>query len=80
MLKDDNSSVRRDAAAALGKIGTPAVEPLIAALKDNDSGVRRYAAAALGKIKDARAVEPLIDALRDVDSGAGTMQQGRWGR
>ena len=39
-----------------GDIGTPAVEPLIAALKDKDSSVRVQAADALGKIKGARAV------------------------
>jgi len=54
---------------ALGKIGTPAVEPLLAALKDEDSGVRSKAARALGEIKDTRAVEPLISALEDEDPG-----------
>ena len=56
--------VRTAAARALGDIGAPAVEPLIAALKDNGlSGVREAAAEALGKIGDPRAVEPLIAAL-----------------
>ena len=61
--------VRTAAARALGDIGAPAVEPLIAALKDNGlSGVREAAAEALGKIGDPRAVEPLIAALKDGNS------------
>ena len=62
-----DSGVRRTAALALGKIGEPAVEPLIAALKDSVGDVRRTAAEALGKVGDRRAVEPLIAALKDSD-------------
>ena len=61
-----DSGVRRTAALALGKIGEPAVEPLIAALKDSDDCVRREATEALGKIGEP-AVEPLIAALKDSD-------------
>jgi HEAT repeat protein len=64
--KKDNNVVER-AAEALGKIGEPAVDALVAALKDNNTSVRRDAASALGKMKDARAVEPLITALADSD-------------
>ncbi len=46
-------------------IGTPAVEPLIAALKDGVVYVRKDAAGALKQLGDARAVEPLIVALKD---------------
>ena len=50
-LKDEDGSVRWEAAEALGKIKDPrAVEPLIAALKDEVSGVRESAAEALRKI------------------------------
>ena len=49
-LYSDDPAERRCAALALGKIGKPAVEPLIAALKDKDSGVRKDAAEALTKI------------------------------
>jgi HEAT repeat protein len=52
----------RYAVIALGKIGSPAVEPLIAALKDKDWSSRERAVVALGEIGDARAVEPLIAA------------------
>jgi HEAT repeat protein len=53
------------AAEALGKIGSPAVEPLIAALSDDRLSVRTYSIKALGIIKDTRALEPLINALDD---------------
>ena len=56
-----------DAADALGRIGEPVVEPLIATISDEDSGVRWHIAAVLGKIGDLRAVEPLIAALSDKD-------------
>lgn len=55
-----NTSPGKEAAKTLGKIGEPAVEPLIAALKNKKSHVRKYAAVGLGIIKDPRAVEPLI--------------------
>lgn len=53
------------AVQALGRIGEPAVEPLIKALNDEDYIVRNGAAHALGLIGDARAVEPLIQILKD---------------
>ncbi|MHC4611333.1 MAG: HEAT repeat domain-containing protein [Planctomycetota bacterium] len=36
LLKDENASVRVTTAWALGSLGSPAFEPLIAALKDED--------------------------------------------
>ena len=50
---------------ALGKIGSPSVEPLIAALRDEDSFVRRKAAFVLGRIGDATAVDALVALLTD---------------
>jgi HEAT repeat protein len=47
-LKDKDIDVRRAATEALGRIGTPATEPLLAALKDVD--VRQAAAGALDDI------------------------------
>jgi len=69
-LKDRYTDVRKAAAEALGKIGAPAVELLIAALKDKrmDRYVHEAAAEALGKSGDARAIEPLIAALKDEDT------------
>jgi len=67
-LKDEDSSVRKKAAAALGEIKDDrVVEPLIGALKDKDSSVREKAASAVGEIRDDRAADPLIAALRDKD-------------
>lgn len=67
-MNERHSSGADDLAAgkALAKIGTPAVDPLIAALRDgpNPNG-RQFAAYALGEIKDLRAVEPLIAAMND---------------
>jgi chaperonin cofactor prefoldin len=62
--KDEKGNDRVNAIVALGKIGEPAVEPLIRALKDENDDVRAHAAYALGKIGKP-AIEPLIRALKD---------------
>ncbi len=60
-LKDEKyGGIQESAAKALREIGTPAVEPLIAALKDEDPNVRSLAAWALKGSKDARLDEPLM--------------------
>ena len=66
-LADENSDTqqREKIIEDLGKIGGPAVEPLIRALQDKNSRVRIGAAWALGKTKDRRAVGPLIRHLED---------------
>jgi len=70
-LKDENWSVRVEAANALGTIGDKkAVEPLIQALKDENWSVRAEAANALGMIGDEKAVEPLIQVLQDKNEDA----------
>jgi hypothetical protein len=46
-LKDKDVNIRWDAVNALGKIGAPAVEPLIAALRDEHLNTRINAAKAL---------------------------------
>ena len=52
-LKDDAMEVRRNAAAALGKIGDPrAREGLEAALQDQDEWVRQVVADALKKLEN----------------------------
>lgn len=56
-------STQEESLKALVKIGTPAVEPLIASLNNKNKRVIEFAAKALGKIRDPRAIEPLIDAM-----------------
>ncbi|RZB32933.1 MAG: hypothetical protein AEth_00279 [Candidatus Argoarchaeum ethanivorans] len=58
---------RYEISEALGKIGKPAVEPLIQVIKNKNIGfgVRNGAAFALGKIGNEKAVEPLIQVLID---------------
>ncbi len=57
-----------EAAAALVKIGEPALQPLIAALATHANPLVRWAAAgALGRMNDRRSVEPLLQALADRD-------------
>ena len=54
-LEDEDKSVRRDAAKALGDIGDArAVEPLIAALKDESKYVRGRVMVVLGRLGDVR--------------------------
>lgn len=67
LLGNDDKGLQCDAAAALVKIGEPAVEPLIELLKNEDCIVRIRAANTLGRIGDVRALEPLIIALWDTD-------------
>ena len=68
-LEYKDEKVRRDAAAALGKLKDIfAVTPLINALKDETWGVRKNAAEALGNIGSMKAVRPLLELLRDEDS------------
>jgi HEAT repeat protein len=53
------------AAPALGQIGAPAVERLVAALDNPNQYIGHAAAYALGETGDARAVEPLIARIKD---------------
>jgi HEAT repeat protein len=61
--EEEDSQVRKKTGEALGKLGQPAVTPLIACLDDNDPSVRSLAATALGQLHDSRAIAPLIDHL-----------------
>ncbi len=57
---EEDSRVRQKAAEALGKLGPPALEPLIACLDEKDPSVRSLAATSLGQLHDSRALTPLI--------------------
>jgi hypothetical protein len=64
-LGDRDGVTRERARRALGGVGGPAVEPLLAVLKHKNSAVRYEAAMTLRDIGDRRAVEPLVEALGD---------------
>jgi HEAT repeat protein len=72
--EEENSQVRQKTADALGKLGPPAVAPLIACLDEKDPSVRCLAATALGQTHDTRAVTPLIAHLVDL-SGKDTTDE-----
>jgi HEAT repeat protein len=65
-LKNQDSSVRRNAAETIGTLGDEnAIEALIPLLKDDNRFVRQEAVWALAKIGGARALEALTQALVD---------------
>ncbi len=66
-LSDADSAVGREASLALGKIGRPAVDKLIATLNDPRGQVRCNVIMSLGLIGDARAGGPLARLLADAD-------------
>lgn len=66
VLKHDDDRVRRAAAAALAKLGTPrAAEGLHAAMRDSSAQVRMQAAIGLGGRKGGRGAITLVRALED---------------
>jgi len=66
VLQDEDPSLRRQGALALGRLGEEwTVGPLVAALVDNDWQVRTQISWALGRTGDKRVISPLISALRD---------------
>ncbi|MBD2214120.1 HEAT repeat domain-containing protein [Nostoc linckia FACHB-104] len=58
--KDDPASV-----IAMGAMGKPALEPMLAALKEPDARTRTNAASVLADIGDPKAIEPLTKNLTD---------------
>lgn len=60
----DSLGTRREAVAALVKIGLPAVDPLLKVARDPSQRCRSEAALALGGIRDRKAVPALIELLR----------------
>jgi HEAT repeat protein len=65
-LKDDDKSVRADAAYALGILnGNSEIKELVAALQDPDAGVRGAAATAIGKVGRTEEGKALIPLLSD---------------
>lgn len=65
-LSNENLQIRRQAAEALGVIGSKkAVEPLTETLKDENSWVQKTAAESLGSIGDKKAIDALKMMLKD---------------
>lgn len=81
---DKKSTVRQEAATALGELGdSEAVEPLLKTLKNDTEVVSPYAASALGKLRDERAIDSLIDALGSLNgqlTSSATYSLGSFGR
>jgi HEAT repeat protein len=61
---NEDKYVRDVAVEALGLIGEPIQESLVAVLRTQDQESRQRAIDALGQMRDARNLEPLIEALR----------------
>lgn len=60
-----------DLLAAIEKMGTAAVDPLVESLRDKEGTVRKFAATLLGRLGDPRAIEPLGMALYDLHHEVG---------
>jgi HEAT repeat protein len=61
---NEDKYVRDAAVEALGLIGEPIQESLVAVLRTQDEASRQRAIEALGQMRDARNLTPLIEALR----------------
>ena len=75
----EENAVARNAARALGKLGSPAqaaIPDLLATLQDDDHGLREAAARALGELRASEAVEPLRQRLASGPAVAGAQQPG----
>jgi phycocyanobilin lyase alpha subunit len=75
----EENAVARNAARALGKLGSPAqaaIPDLLATLDDDDHGLREAAARALGDLRAAAAVQALCRRLASGPAVAGAMQPG----
>ncbi len=69
---------RRDAAAALGRLGDPAAVPALASvLEDEDTSLRAGVIEALARIQDRTAVAPLVRLLGDTRTADGARVRDR---
>jgi len=75
----EENAVARNAARALGKLGSPAaaaIPDLLATLEDDDHGLREAAARALGDLRASAAVDPFCRRLASGPAVAGALQPG----
>ena len=74
--RQQESSPGREAAIALERVGSSAVEPVIRVLSDNNAVARENGAFALGLLEDERAIDPLVGVLND--SVAAVRERAAW--
>jgi phycocyanobilin lyase alpha subunit len=75
----EENAVARNAARALGKLGSPArqaIDELLTVLEDPDDGLREAAARALGELRAEQAVDPICRRLASGPDQAGAPQPG----
>jgi HEAT repeat protein len=80
LRRSENRGEKRLAAGLLERIGTPAVDSLLALVSDSDPTVRAYSAGALGGIPSEQVVSPLITLLHDRDAYVRRTAAGALGR
>lgn len=66
-LTNNDAKIRDAARAALVAMGSPAVDPLIAALNSPSDWQRKSVISLLQQIQDKRVIPPLLNALNDTD-------------
>lgn len=64
---DSDTCIEWFAAEALARIGTPALDPLLALVGGDNAHLRRWSAVALGEMREPRAVESLLERATDSD-------------
>lgn len=65
---EDDEYARKLAALSLGRIGKPAIEPLLETMQSEDPATRRYAVEALGHIRsEPRVLGAIFQARKDPD-------------
>ena len=67
LRNQDNAGLRNSAAEAVGRIGSPATDPLIRLMGDDDEDVRKFVIDVMGFIGSPAFVPALLDALGDPD-------------
>ena len=73
---EDDEYARKLAALSLGRIGEPAIEPLLKTMKSKNPEARRYAVEALGHIRSQpRVLGAIFQARKDPDAN---VRQAAW--
>jgi HEAT repeat protein len=76
LQEQDDEYTRKLAALSLGRIGKPAIDPLLDTMKSGDPASRRYAVEALGRIRsEPRVLGAIFQARKDPDE---QVRQAAW--